>query len=92
MKERLDLDEYCGLLTTKDADGDWVIAFVGGATPADAAGLRKGDKLIALNGRSANGMTRDDVIQICRAPGPLDVELRRGTQTQRVTVLRRKLI
>jgi hypothetical protein len=92
MAAPFDVGEYCGWLTTRDHDGDWSVAFVAHASPAEAAGLRKGDTLLALAGRPAASLVRDDLINACREAGPLELKVRRDTQTRTLTMVRRKLI
>lgn len=64
-------------------------------TPAHAAGLRAGDRIIAIDGQPAQGMTDRDVIRLVRGPRGTPVQLtilREGErQPFTVTILRGRI-
>jgi regulator of sigma E protease len=64
-----------------------VIDRVEGGSPADRAGLRSGDSLVAVGGQPVQGWA-SAVAHIRRAPGrPLPIEVARGGQRVMVTVV-----
>ena len=59
-------------------------------TPADRAGIRPGDVIIAINSASTDGMTTDEAVKLIRGPKGTEVVfrmLREGTLTE-ITVVR----
>ena len=72
---------------------DVVIGNVIPGTPAEAAGLRRGDQIVAVDGKSTQGETLDEVVARVRGPEGQQVTLtisRGGSATFDVTITRRK--
>lgn len=81
-------------VTVADGSGNGVIiASVIPHTPAEAAGLKRGDQVTAVNGKSTTGQTTDQVVQSIRGPEGQAVTLtiqRAGVADFDVTIIRRK--
>jgi carboxyl-terminal processing protease len=81
-------------VTVADGNGNGII--VGSViphTPAEAAGLKRGDRVIAVNGKSTAGQTTDQIVQSIRGPEGQAVTLtvqRAGVAGFDVTIVRRK--
>ena len=69
--------EYGGLgIEIAERDG-WVTALaVLPGTPAERAGLLAGDRIVAVDGKSAEGWTSDDAVKVLRGPKGEPVDLR----------------
>ncbi len=76
-----------------DGKGGVVVAQVFPNTPALEAGLKRGDRIIAVDGKSTTGETQDQIIQSIRGPAGAKVTLtieRAGVTNFDVTITRRK--
>ena len=81
-------------VSVADGNGNGVV--VGSViphTPAEAAGIRRGDRVVAVNGKSTAGQTTDDIVQSIRGPEGEPVTLtiqRTGVANFDLTIIRRK--
>jgi hypothetical protein len=85
--------DMSGITLLAAAEGTPIVANVAEASPAAAAGLRDGDRLIAIDGRPASGMSLEAVRAALRehsAARRLTV-LRDGRQIEMTVALRRRL-
>jgi carboxyl-terminal processing protease len=76
-----------------DGKGGVVVGQVFPNTPALEAGLKRGDRIIAVNGTSTSGQTQDQIIQSIRGPAGSPVTLtieRSGVANFDVTITRRQ--
>jgi carboxyl-terminal processing protease len=76
-----------------DGKGGVVIGSVFPGTPAQEAGLRRGDRILAVNGKATTGQTQDQIISSIRGPEGESVTLtvqRAGVANFDVTIVRRK--
>ena len=76
-----------------DGKGGIVVASVYPDTPALAAGLRHGDRVIAVDGKATTGQTHDQIISSIRGPEGTPVTLtiqRAGVADFDVTIVRKK--
>jgi carboxyl-terminal processing protease len=74
--------------------GGFVVNSVIPGTPAEAAGLKRGDKIIAVDGKPTAGETSDQVVSAIRGPEGQTVTLtieRAGVANFDVSIVRRKL-
>lgn len=69
-----------------DQEGALVISTVAQGSPADAAGLRAGDVLVAVNGASAAGMSIDSATTGLRGPAGESITLAVRRQDRRVDI------
>lgn len=69
-----------------------VISSVIPNTPAQEAGLMRGDKIVAVDGTSTSGQTLDQVVTRVRGPAgqPVTLTIERSNTTFDVTIVRRK--
>ncbi|MCJ7856756.1 S41 family peptidase [Lachnospiraceae bacterium NSJ-143] len=63
-----------GLLFNSE-DGSTVVSYLMDNSPAGAAGVMPGDKLIKVNGKSISGMDSDSIVSMVRGPKGTTVEL-----------------
>jgi hypothetical protein len=77
----------------QNADGVFVASLFGG-DPADRAGLRQGDRIVAIDGEDASGMSVADAVQRLRGPvgTTVGVSVRRGGQTLDVIIQRAAIV
>jgi carboxyl-terminal processing protease len=70
-----------------------VVAPISGS-PAEAAGVRSGDVILAVDGESVNGSTIDDQVAKVRGPEGTDVTLtlRRGEEEIELTITRAEIV
>ena len=76
-----------------DGKGGVVVGLVFPNTPALEAGLKRGDRIISVDGKSTTGETQDQIIQSIRGPAGAKVTLtieRAGVANFDVTITRRK--
>ena len=76
-----------------DGKGGVVVAQVFPNTPAQEAGLLRGDRIVGVNGKPTTGQTQDQIIQSIRGPAGAKVTLtieRAGVANFDVTITRRK--
>lgn len=76
-----------------DGKGGVVVGVVFPNTPAQEAGLQRGDRIVGVNGKSTTGQTQDQIIQSIRGPAGSQVTLtiqRAGVANFDVTITRRK--
>ena len=86
--------EYGGIGSLIHQNGKYVyIAEPYEGLPADKAGLRPGDKILEIDGRSAEGKTTTDVSSILRGQAGTDVHLKleRGGKTFESTIKRQEI-
>jgi hypothetical protein len=57
-----------GLQLRRRPDGAFDVAFVYARSPASAAGVRAGDRIVAIDGKPARTMTPDDLVALDTAP------------------------
>ena len=75
-----------------DGDTGVIVAHVEQASPAEAAGLRPRDRLLAIDGNDVTGLTYEDLPAIRRMLGTLDeqtdttLQIQRGSETQELTL------
>lgn len=62
-----------GLMVDLDEGSAATVEFVFATTAADRAGLRKGDKIISVNGELANGLDKRKLARLLREPVDLSV-------------------
>lgn len=84
-------DVQCGIVS---ATCHIVIASTIEGSPAEAAGIRADDRLIAVDGRSVEGQTIDEVAATVRGPAGSEVTitLERGNETFDVTITRAEIL
>jgi hypothetical protein len=77
----------------QNADGVFVATVFGG-DPADRAGLRQGDRIAAIDGEDASGMSVADAVQRLRGPvgTTVGVSVRRGGETIDVIIERASIV
>jgi carboxyl-terminal processing protease len=76
-----------------DGKGGVVVGKVFPDTPAEAAGLKRGDRVVAVDGQPTTGQTQDQIISSIRGPEGSQVTLtieRAGSPNFDVTITRRK--
>jgi carboxyl-terminal processing protease len=76
-----------------DGKGGVVVGQVFPNTPAEAAGLQRGDRVVAVDGKATTGQTQDQIISSIRGPEGSQVTLtieRAGKANFDVTITRRK--
>lgn len=76
-----------------DGKGGVVIGSVFPNTPAQEAGLQRGDRIVAVNGKSTTGQTQDQIVSSIRGPEgqPVTLTIQRAGQANfDVTIVRRK--
>jgi carboxyl-terminal processing protease len=81
------------LVAPDDGKGGVVVGQVFPNTPAEEAGLQRGDRVVAVDGTSTAGQTQDQIIQSIRGPAGTQVTLtiqRAGIANFDVTITRRK--
>ncbi|MBI4236758.1 MAG: PDZ domain-containing protein, partial [Chloroflexi bacterium] len=89
-------DTYEGIGAWVDETDEGIViseTFVGG--PGEAAGLRRGDRILAVNGHSTEGLTHEEVVTLIKGPRGTQVELRvQGSEDPqpRTVVATRELI
>jgi carboxyl-terminal processing protease len=82
-----------GVQVSTDAAGKVTVGSVIPGTPADQAGLRHGDHIVAVDGKATTGETVDQTVARVRGPEGQKVTLtigRAGTPDFDVTITRRK--
>jgi carboxyl-terminal processing protease len=80
-------------ISPDDGKGGVVVGSVFANTPAQQAGLKRGDRVVAVNGKATTGQTQDQVISSIRGPEGQPVTLtiqRTGVASFDVTIVRRK--
>ena len=86
--------EYEGIGAWVDTTGDYltIIAPMKGS-PAEAAGLKANDVVIAVNGEDQTGVPGDLVLQKILGPAgePVTLTIRRGDETLEFTIVRAKI-
>jgi carboxyl-terminal processing protease len=62
-----------------------------GGMPAESAGLRPGDRLLAIDGKSAAGLSQGSRSYLLKGkPGtPVTIDVQSGAQQRRVTLTRK---
>lgn len=86
--------EYEGIGAWVDVTGDYVVVIAPmKGTPAEAAGLKPNDEVIAVNGEDQTGIPGDLVLQKILGPAgePVTLTIRRGDQTLDFTIVRAKI-
>lgn len=80
-----------GVQVAEDDDGSVTITSVIKGTPAEEAGLRRGDRIIAVDGGSTEGESLDEVVSRVRGPEgePVTLTIARGGEELEVTMTRR---
>jgi carboxyl-terminal processing protease len=76
-----------------DGKGGVVVGQVFPNTPAEAAGLQRGDRVVAVGGKAATGQTQEQIVASIRGPEGSQVTLtiqRTGKPNFDVTITRRK--
>ena len=76
-----------------DGKGGVVVAQVFPNTPAQEAGLKRGDRIVGVNGKPTTGQTQDQIVQSIRGPAGSQVTLtvqRTGVTDFQVTITRRQ--
>lgn len=81
-----------GILMTPD-DGALTVIEVAAQSPAMEAGIARGDRLIAIEGQPAQGMSVAQARALINAPGagPVNLELERAGAGRKLSVARRNL-
>lgn len=80
------------LLTSADSDQGLTVVGLTPAGPAQAAGLARGDLLLAINGQSLAGRNAADVARLVQATAidePVVLEVQRGEERMDIEVMRR---
>jgi len=87
---RYDVD-MTGLTLSAQRDGTYKVIDVGAGTPAAGQGLRKGDLLVAVDGKDLRGVEFPEVRRLLRREGArVSLTIRRGTERlERSLVLKR---
>ncbi|HEY5629716.1 MAG TPA: S41 family peptidase [Candidatus Limnocylindrales bacterium] len=76
-----------------DGKGGLLVGQVFPNTPAEAAGVKRGDRIVAVDGKSVTGQTQDQIIQSIRGPEGTQVTItlqRAGVANFDLTITRRK--
>jgi carboxyl-terminal processing protease len=70
--------------------GDDVIYYPQPGSPAERAGIRPGDRILAVDGQSLEGTDKRRIYELVRGPGGTEVKLRlqRGDKTVEIAVVR----
>ena len=61
----------------------WIVAYVLDGTPAAAAGLREGDRIVAIDGRAVAGMTRADHADAMASKAATTLRVQRDGEAER---------
>lgn len=61
----------------------WTVAYVLDGTPAAAAGLREGDRIVAIDGRTVAGMTRADHAEAMASEAATTLRVQRAGEAER---------
>jgi carboxyl-terminal processing protease len=80
-------------ISPDDGKGGVVIGSVFASSPAQQAALKRGDRIVAVNGKATTGQTQDQIISSIRGPEGQPVTLtiqRSGVADFDVTIVRRK--
>jgi len=80
-------------VATDDGKGGIVVGQVFPNTPAQEAGLQRGDRVVAVDGKATTGQTQDQIISSIRGPEGTQVTLtiqRAGKANFDLTITRRK--
>ncbi|HEY1260673.1 MAG TPA: S41 family peptidase [Stellaceae bacterium] len=88
-------DGFGGIGVTLDLGTEgFLVAQVTPGTPADLAGIRPGDRIVAIDGKPTAGHDEDEVVHQLRGPisSPVRVSLERPNGSRRELVLHRTLI
>ncbi len=86
--------EYAGIgleLALEPQSGHPLVVSVIGGTPASRAGIRRGDRLVSVGARAADGLGLDQIVDLLRGPAASMVELklaRAGVPPTTVTLTR----
>ena len=76
-----------------DGKGGLVVGQVFANTPAEAAGIKRGDRIVGVDGKALTGMTQDQIVQLIRGPEGTQVTItiqRAGVANFDLTITRRK--
>ncbi len=76
-----------------DGKGGLVVGQVFANTPAETAGVKRGDRIVGVDGKALTGMTQDQIIQAIRGPEGTQVKItiqRAGVANFDLTITRRK--
>jgi C-terminal processing protease CtpA/Prc len=78
---------WAGLMYDKTADGANQVKTVAAGSPAEAAGFKAGDLLVALNGIELNEKNHEALGKVNRKPGStVTYTIRRGAEEKKLAV------
>ena len=85
--------EGIGVVVTEDAEGYTTVIASQKGTPAEAAGITTGDKIIKVNGEDVSTLGSDAVVSRVKGPADTTVALTiaRGTETIELEVVRKAI-
>ena len=86
---------YTGIgVTIGEADGSVIVASIFRGSPADGAGLKVGDRFVAVDGRSVADKDMETTANMLRGAigTTVDIRVARGSQERDVRILRQRVI
>ncbi len=88
--------EYEGIgvqIREVEETGEIEVVSVFSGSPAEAAGMRRGDIFLEVEGQSVVGLTTSELANLVRGPAgtPVNITIRRGEEVINLTIVRAKL-
>jgi carboxyl-terminal processing protease len=85
--------EGIGVVVTQDAQGGTYVIAAQKGTPADAAGIKTGDKIIKVDGEDVSTLGSDAVVSKVKGPADttVNITIARGEETIDLQIVRKKI-